>query len=57
MKILLDTNIIVHAYNKSSPHQQEAANIIKKALQGKTEACLTPQVLYELFAVITNQKG
>lgn len=56
MKILLDTNILVHAYNKSSPHQQEAANIIKKALQGETQACLTPQVLYKLFAVVTNSK-
>jgi predicted nucleic acid-binding protein len=56
MKILLDTNILVHAYNKSSPHQKEAANIIKKAMQGKNQACLTPQVLYELFAVITNPK-
>jgi len=56
MKILLDTNILVHAYNKSSPHQQEAANILKKALKGETNACLTPQILYELFAVVTNPK-
>ena len=56
MKILLDTNILVHAYNKSSPNQQEAAKIIKKAMQGEVEAYLTPQVLYELFAVVTNSK-
>lgn len=56
MKILLDTNILVHAYNKSSPHQLEAANVIKKAMLGETEACLTPQVLYEFFAVATNPK-
>ncbi|MCW3983696.1 MAG: PIN domain-containing protein [Candidatus Bathyarchaeota archaeon] len=56
MKILLDTNILVHAYNKSSPHQQEAANILKKALKGETKACLTPQILYELFMVVTNPK-
>jgi predicted nucleic acid-binding protein len=56
MKILLDTNILVHAYNKSSPNQQKAADIIKKAMQGEIEAYLTPQVLYELFAVITNPK-
>jgi predicted nucleic acid-binding protein len=56
MKILLDTNILVHAYNKSSPNQKVASDIIKKAMQGKIEACLTPQVLYELFAVITNSK-
>jgi predicted nucleic acid-binding protein len=56
MKILLDTNILIHAYNKSSPNQKQAALIIKKAIQGEIEACLTSQVLYELFAVITNPK-
>lgn len=56
MKILLDTNILVHAYNKSSPNQKEAADIVRKAMQGELEACLTPQVLYELFAVVTNLK-
>jgi predicted nucleic acid-binding protein len=56
MKILLDTNILVHAYNKSSPHQQKASKIIKKAMLGETEACLTPQVLYEFFAVVTSPK-
>jgi predicted nucleic acid-binding protein len=56
MKILLDTNILVHAYNKSSPNQKEAADIVRKAMQGEIEACLTPQILYELFAVVTNPK-
>jgi predicted nucleic acid-binding protein len=56
MKILLDTNILVHAYNKSSPHQKEASDILRRALKGETQACLMPQVLYELFAVITNSK-
>jgi predicted nucleic acid-binding protein len=42
MKILLDTNILVHAYNKSSPNQDKAGKIIKKAMQGETEACLSP---------------
>ena len=56
MKILLDTNILVHAYNKSSPNQKQASTIIKSAIQGKIEAYLTSQVLYELFAVVTNPK-
>jgi predicted nucleic acid-binding protein len=56
MKILLDTNILIHAYNKSSPHQQEAAKILKGALKGEIGACLMPQVLYEFFAVVTNPK-
>jgi predicted nucleic acid-binding protein len=56
MKILLDTNILVHAYNKSSPHQDQASKIIRKAMKGETEACLSPQVLYEFFAVVTSAK-
>ena len=56
MKILLDTNILVHAHNKSSPHREEASNIIRRAIRGEFNACLTSQVLYEFFAVITNPK-
>lgn len=56
MKILLDTNILVHAYNKASPHQKKAGNVIRKALQGEIQAYLTSQVLYEFFAVVTNPK-
>jgi predicted nucleic acid-binding protein len=56
MKILLDTNILVHAYNKSSSNQKQASNIIKRAMKGEIEVYLTAQVLYELFAVVTNPK-
>jgi predicted nucleic acid-binding protein len=56
MKILLDTNILVHAYNKSSPHQSKAGGIIRRAMRGEIEACLTAQVLFEFFAVVTNAK-
>ncbi len=56
MKILLDTNILVHAYNKSSPNQKQASKIIKQALKSEIEACLTAQVIYEFFAVVTNPK-
>jgi predicted nucleic acid-binding protein len=56
MKILLDTNILVHAYNKSSPHQRKASEIVKKALQGEIDAYISSQVLYEFFAIVTNLK-
>ena len=54
VKILLDTNILVHAYNKSSPNQKQASKILKQALRGEIDACLTAQVIYEFFAVVTN---
>jgi len=56
MKILLDTNILVHAYNKASPYQKRASDVIKKAVQGEIEAYLASQVLYEFFAIVTNPK-
>jgi uncharacterized protein len=56
MKTLLDTNILVHAYNKSSPHQEQASKILKQAMQGEIHAYLSPQVLYEFFAVVTSAK-
>jgi predicted nucleic acid-binding protein len=56
MKILLDTNILVHAYNKASPHQKKASSIIRKAVQGEIEAYLAPQILYEFFAIVTNPR-
>ena len=56
MRILLDTNILVHAYNKSSNYQKSASSVIKKAMQGDIEAYLAPQVLYEFFAIVTNPK-
>ena len=56
MKTLLDTNILVHAYNKSSPNQKQASKILKQAMQGEIQACLSPQVLYEFFAIVTSAK-
>ena len=46
----------MHAYNKSSTYQKKASSVVKKALQGEIEAYLTPQVLYEFFAIVTNPK-
>ena len=56
MKTLLDTNILVHSHNRASPHQKKAAGIIKRAMRGELEAYITPQILYEFFAAVTNPK-
>lgn len=53
---MLDTNILVHAHNRSSPRQARAADVLRKALRGEIEAYLSPQVLYEFFAVITDPR-
>ncbi|MGD0644685.1 MAG: type II toxin-antitoxin system VapC family toxin [Candidatus Bathyarchaeia archaeon] len=56
MRILLDTNILVHAYNVASPHQKVASSILERAMEGEIEVCIAQQVLFEFFAVITNSK-
>ncbi|MFQ6074813.1 MAG: type II toxin-antitoxin system VapC family toxin [Candidatus Bathyarchaeia archaeon] len=56
MKILLDTNILVHSHNKASPHQKRASVVIRKAMQGEIEAYIAPQILYEFLAVVTDPK-
>lgn len=56
MKILLDTNILVHSYNQASPYQKRAGDIVRRAMQGEIDACIAPQILYEFFAVVTNRK-
>ncbi|MBS3795385.1 MAG: PIN domain-containing protein [Candidatus Thorarchaeota archaeon] len=54
MKTLLDTNIFVHAHNQASLHQEKAGGILREALNGHLEACITSQILYEFFSVVTN---
>jgi len=56
MKILLDTNILVHSHNRASRHQKRAGDVVRKAMQGEIDACIAPQILYEFFAVVTNPK-
>jgi hypothetical protein len=42
----------------TSLHQikNKASKILKKAMQGEIQVCLSPQVLYEFFAVVTSAK-
>ena len=56
MRIILDTNILVHAHNKSSPKQENASNILRRILTKELEAVITPQILHEFYSVITNSK-
>lgn len=56
MRILLDTNILVHAHNRASPHQHRAAEVLRRALRRDIEASVSPQVIYEFYAVITDPR-
>lgn len=53
---LIGSNILVYALNSKSKYHKHALRIIQQALSGKVEACVTPQNLYEAYAVITDPR-
>lgn len=56
MRILVDTNILVHAHNKASKYCESASNLLKKALMKEFEACLSYQNILEFYSIITDPK-
>jgi len=53
---LIDSNIPVYVLNKSSLYHEESKGVIDKILEDEIKAFLTPQILFEVFAVITDSK-
>ncbi len=53
---MLDTNLLVHAFNASSPHHARAKRVLHDALESRIDAYVTPQILYEFFAVVTDSR-
>jgi len=54
-KCLLDTNILVYAYNQASPFHKKAREIVLDAALGKFEAVVAQQNLIEFCNVLTDQ--
>jgi toxin-antitoxin system PIN domain toxin len=53
---LLDANILIHAANAASAVHHTAKRLRDQAVEGVLQACLTPQVLWEFYSVITNPR-
>lgn len=53
---LLDTNVLVYAANDNSPFHKAAVALRDKGLRGELSLCITPQVLNEFYANVTNPK-
>jgi toxin-antitoxin system PIN domain toxin len=53
---LVDTNVIVHAHDQDSPHHGPAKRLLSRADAPDAALCVTPQILAEFFAVVTNPK-
>jgi predicted nucleic acid-binding protein len=54
-RILLDTNVVVYAYDRSEPEKQARAFKILERLQETGLGALTTQVLAEFFTVVTRK--
>jgi hypothetical protein len=54
--ILIDSNILVFAHNRQSPHHLKANLLLKNAVRLEYDGCITHQNLLEFFSVITNPK-
>ena len=53
---LLDTNVLVHAANASSPLHAAAAHLVAQGLRKRDHFCIAPQNLTEFAAVVTNTR-
>jgi predicted nucleic acid-binding protein len=53
---LLDTNILIYAYNQDSELYEQAFSILNTALNKDTRAFIADKSLYEFFAIITDPK-
>ncbi len=54
-RILLDTNVLVYAYDRREPHKRDAALALARALAHTGEVAVTTQVLSELFWIISRR--
>ena len=53
---LIDTNILVFASDKDSIHYAKAKDIRDKVKRGEMNACISPQILSEFFAIVTDSR-
>lgn len=51
---LIDANILIYAEQGKSPHYAASKALRDQALSGEIPVCISPQILNEFFAVVTN---
>ncbi|MDQ2642650.1 MAG: type II toxin-antitoxin system VapC family toxin [Myxococcota bacterium] len=54
---LLDTNILVYAADSSAAHHSSCLSLLERGDAGQFSFVLTPQILAEFIAVVTNPNG
>jgi toxin-antitoxin system PIN domain toxin len=53
---LLDTNVLVYAADDTAPQREAARRLINQGTREELFLCVTPQVMCEFFAVITDPR-
>jgi len=54
---LIDSNIIVYAFNITSPYHQQAKEFMnRQVLTERVDCCVAYQTIYEFYAIITDGK-
>jgi uncharacterized protein len=52
----LDTNVLVYALFADAEHHRPARRLLDQAERDDADFCLTPQILTEFYAVVTNPR-
>ena len=54
--VLIDTNVLVYAADRSSPFYSESRAFRDRGRSGAYIPCVTPHVLFEFYAVVTDPR-
>ena len=52
----IDTNVLVYAADQTSPFHEPSRSLRDQGVQGEIALGISPQILMEFFAVVTNPK-
>jgi toxin-antitoxin system PIN domain toxin len=55
-RALLDTNVLIYAADAGSPFHEPARQLRDRGFRGELPLVVSPQVLLEFFAVVTNSR-
>ena len=53
---LFDTNILIYASDPTSNFNNKARELLRNVLEGRVNACVSTQNLYEFYAIVTDPK-
>ncbi|MBI4584718.1 MAG: type II toxin-antitoxin system VapC family toxin [Planctomycetes bacterium] len=57
MLAVVDTNVLVYSCYPAAPHYNESRTLVEPARATQTGLCITPQIVSEFYAVVTNLHG